>query len=246
MATFSLVGAGPGDPDLLTLGAYKELKEADVVLYDRLVSDEILSLIPERAQRIYVGKREGDQKQVQAEIFSLLSYFSGSNLRVVRLKGGDPFIFGRGIEEWELLLELGQEVKVLPGVSSAIAVPAVCGIPLTARGEARGFAVITGHLAGDDALDWEAYAHAETLVVLMGVRNRVAISKKLIEHGRPQAELVSFVENSGSRVVIHTLEEVAFGHTEVFSPAVMVIGRVNRHYKQPVEKGIEYGQGIRS
>ncbi len=143
-----LIGAGPGDPDLLTVKAQRILRSAKVVLYDRLVSPEVLLTASPEAELIYVGKHEGEQEQTQQVIFDLMLERALQGQTVVRLKGGDPCVFGRAGEEWLMLVRSGIEVEVIPGVSSALAAPLLAGVPLTFRGLSRGFAVVTGHCAG--------------------------------------------------------------------------------------------------
>jgi uroporphyrin-III C-methyltransferase len=185
-----LVGAGPGDPGLLTVRGLSLLRRADAVVHDRLVDLSLLDEAPEEAERIDVGKAPGRHTVSQREINEQLVALAQRGLRVVRLKGGDPFVFGRGGEECEALAAAGILFEVVPGVSSALAVPAVAGIPLTHRGLAGSFTVVTGHraCAGEDdpgALDWELLVRSETLVVLMGVQHLPRIARKLLEHGRP-------------------------------------------------------------
>jgi uroporphyrin-III C-methyltransferase len=233
IGTVSIVGAGPGDPELLTIKAVRALERADVVLYDRLVASGILELIPASAQRVYVGKGHGDQDLVQPEIMTQLEEFARQGLNVVRLKGGDPFVFGRGAEEWAYLLARGVPVEVVPGISSSLAVPALAGIPLTYRHVARAFAVVTGHRAIDPETgvmtDWHGYVHVDTLVILMGVGERVSIATELIAAGRQATQACAFIERGSTpqeRVVISSLQAVSDGLTEVNAPAVWVIGDV--------------------
>jgi uroporphyrin-III C-methyltransferase len=224
-----LVGAGPGDPELLTLKAARCLPLCDVILYDRLVNRKILDMARRDALCIHVGKHEGEQEHTQSRILELIREHAGAGKVVGRLKGGDPLIFGRGAEEWAFALKLGIEVELIPGVSSAIAVPGVAGIPLTYRKVSQSFAIITGHCHEANAQEWERYAEVDTLVVLMGVRNRAFIAKSLIAAGRDPAEPVAFVERGtlpGEAIVETTLGEVAMGAVEVHSPAVFVIGDV--------------------
>jgi uroporphyrin-III C-methyltransferase len=231
MATVSLVGAGPGRADLLTLRAAKLLASADVVLYDRLVSAEVLELARLDAELIDVGKQEGEQESTQERILHLMAHHARRGARVVRLKGGDPFVFGRGAEEWAWLVDRGIDVEVVPGVSASISVPALAGIPMTFRGIASGFAVVTGHLREGAREDWQRYAKVDTLIVLMGVTHRAAIARALIEAGRDPAEPAAFVENGASereRVVVTDLGEIAGGRAAVCSPAVLVVGEVVR------------------
>jgi uroporphyrin-III C-methyltransferase len=226
-----LVGAGPGDADLLTIRAARVLNECDVVLYDRLVGEGVLRLINPTAERLYVGKHQGEQNRVQQRIFRLLIEHACSGKTVVRLKGGDPLVFGRGAEEWELAVRHGVDVELIPGISSAVSVPGLAGIPLTYRELSQSFAVITGHCTEGLDRDWSPYAGIDTLVILMGVKNRAHIAQKLIQAGRVRNEPVAFVERGASpeeRVVISSLGEVADGQAEIRNPAVFVIGSVVR------------------
>jgi uroporphyrin-III C-methyltransferase len=231
MGKVYLVGAGPGDPDLITLKAVKVLREAQVVLYDRLVCEEILSFTRPSCLLVYVGKEEGRHTLPQEEINRLLLYYASLYDKVVRLKGGDPFIFGRGGEEVLFLAEHGIPFEVIPGVSSFYSVPAYAGIPLTLRGISSSFAVVTGHEATDKGrrVDWSSFKDVDTLVVLMGVRNRQRIARELIKAGRDPSEPVAFVEKGTTedqRIVVTTLGELAERPPEVKPPAVMVVGRV--------------------
>lgn len=224
-----LIGAGPGDPDLLTLKAARILGECDVVLYDRLVSQAVLRLARPDAELIYVGKHEGQQDCGQARIFDLIRDHADAGRTVARLKGGDPLIFGRGAEEWRVALENGIEVELIPGISSALAVPGLAGIPLTYRGVAQSFAVVTAHCREGQTQNWSSYAGIDTLVVLMGVANRTFIAQSLIAAGRSADEPVAFIERGTlpeERVVESSLGAVAAGAVEVQSPAVFVIGQV--------------------
>jgi len=226
-----LVGAGPGDPGLLTLRAARALKEAEVVLYDRLVSAEVLAMANPEAEFLYAGKNDGEQERMQEWINAEMLSQALAGKRVVRLKGGDALIFGRGGEEWRFLAEHGVEVEEIPGLSSALAVPGGAGIPLTFRGLSRGFAVITGHCEQGATADWRRYAAVDTLVILMGVRRRAEIAAAMIEAGREANEPVAFIERGSTdreRVVIATLGEVAGGGVDVESPAVFVVGEVVR------------------
>jgi uroporphyrin-III C-methyltransferase len=226
-----LIGAGPGDPELLTLKAARVLRECDVVLYDRLVSPEVLSFARADAELIYVGKHEGEQHQTQAGIFDLIRRHALEGKTVARLKGGDPLIFGRGAEEWALARETGISVELIPGITSAVAVPGLAGIPLTYRGVSQSFAVITGHCHEGRGEYWQSYAGVHTLVILMGVKNRAHIAHSLIAAGRDPNEPVAFVQRgttASEEVLESTLAEVAAGQTKVHNPAVFVIGRVVR------------------
>jgi uroporphyrin-III C-methyltransferase len=225
-----LVGAGPGDPELLTVKALRILSQAEVVVYDRLVSTGVLSLAA-RALLIDGGKQQGQQERIQDEINRLLVHHARAGRNVVRLKAGDPMIFARGAEEWEHLLRHGIEVEVVPGVSSALAAPSLAGIPPTCRGVAASFAVIAGHRENFMRTDWSLYAKLDTLLILMGVDNREYIAESLLRHGRSPSQPVAFVENGTTareRVVEATLSAVAAGQVDVKSPAVFVIGDVVR------------------
>jgi uroporphyrin-III C-methyltransferase len=226
-----LVGAGPGKADLLTLRAAQVLSNADVVLYDRLVSAEVLALAPRSALLVDAGKQHGKQEETQQWILEQLDFYARRYRCVVRLKGGDPCVFGRGAEEWQWLRERGWDVELVPGVSSALAAPALAGIPPTFRGVARSFAVVTGHTCGEEEPCWRALAAVDTLIVLMGVARRAEIAQKLMEAGRPPDEPVAFVENatlSSERVVVADLGATARGEVPASSPAVMVVGEVVR------------------
>jgi uroporphyrin-III C-methyltransferase len=226
-----LVGAGPGDPDLLTRKALRVLEQADVIIYDRLAGPEILALANPEATLIYAGKRQGQQDEIQAEIFDWILRLGDSARSIVRLKSGDPMVFGRGGEELEFLVRHGFETEVVPGLSSALAAPALAGIPVTYRGIAASFSVIAGHRQSLTALDWSIYKGVDTLVVLMGVEYRDIIASALIAQGRPASHPVAFIEQASTdreRVVESTLGEVAGRKVEVEAPAVFVIGEVVR------------------
>jgi uroporphyrin-III C-methyltransferase len=224
-----LVGAGPGDPDLLTVRAARLLATADVVVHDALVDDAVLALAPSSAERIDVGKRPG-RPVPQEMITALLVQLGRSHERVVRLKGGDPYVFGRGGEEALGLLEAGVTFEVVPGITSAVAAPALAGIPVTHRGLAAAVTVVTGHRrSGDeDATDWEALARVGgTIVVLMGVAERGVIAERLMAGGRAAATPVAAVERAGTaaqRVSRCRLDQLAA--LEIEPPATIVIGPV--------------------
>lgn len=225
--TVYLVGAGPGAADLLTMRAVALLQRADVVVYDRLVEPEVLALARSSVEFIDVGKRPG-QSNSQHRINHLLISLGGTEQCVVRLKGGDPFVFGRGGEEFEALAEAGIACEVVPGVTSAFAAPSVAGIPVTHRGASHGVTVVAGHAREGVALDFRRLANSDlTLVVLMGVERRAVIARELIEGGLDPMTLVAAVERAhmeGQRVVRGVLAEL--GDLDVRSPAVLVIGSV--------------------
>lgn len=224
-----LIGAGPGDPELLTLKAVRCLALCDVVLYDRLVNPKILAMTRKGAELINVGKHEGEQEHTQTRIMELIRTHTLAGKIVGRLKGGDPLVFGRGAEEWAFARELGVDVELVPGISSAIAVPGLAGIPLTFRNMSQSFAIVTGHCHQGRANEWQRYATVDTLVILMGVKNRAFIAEALIAAGRNPSEPVAFVQRGtlpGEVVIQSTLGEVASGAVEAHSPAVFVIGNV--------------------
>jgi uroporphyrin-III C-methyltransferase len=229
-----LVGAGPGDPQLLTIKAVKVLKEADVVIYDRLVGEEILYLAPENAEKIYVGKRTGKHEVPQEEITELIIEKALGGGKIVRLKGGDPFIFGRGGEEVEALVEKGIPFEVVPGISSSVAAPMYAGIPLTHRDYAASVAIITGHRAGDaeKPIDWVKIANAvDTLVILMGVESIDGIVRKLLEGNISPSKPVAMIESGTypkQRTLIATLGTIVkeTKANQIKPPAVIVIGEV--------------------
>lgn len=230
-----LVGAGPGDPELMTLKAYRLVQTADVIFYDKLVNPKILDLAKKSCDLIYIGKEPGRPCRSQEEINDLLvGAFKNRSGTIVRLKGGDPFVFGRGGEEAETLAHQDIPFEIVPGISSSIAAAAYAGIPVTHRGLACSFAVITGHEApgkAESQIHYESLKGIDTLVFMMAVGNRVEIASRLLEIGRPFNEPVAFVENGTTqdqRTVITHLGAVAAGMTEVEAPAVMIVGPVVR------------------
>ena len=230
-----LVGAGPGDPGLLTVRALERLREAEVVVYDRLVNPAILDEAPPEALRIFAGKRVGSRCLPQAEINAILIHHAGVGRLVVRLKGGDPFVFGRGGEEALALSEAGIPFEVVPGISSAIAVPAYAGIPVTHRGVAASFAVLTGHedpSKGGDAVNLVKLATAvDTLVVLMAVGTFPRIVRALLANGRPPETPVALIRwgtTEAQEVRVGTLGDIVGRARGLEPPVVAVIGEVVR------------------
>jgi len=229
----SLVGAGPGDPGLITVRALERLREAEVVIYDRLVNPELLDEAPAEALRIFAGKRVGSHCLPQAAINALLVHHASAGRFVVRLKGGDPFVFGRGGEEALALAKAGIPFEVVPGVSSAIAVPAYAGIPVTHRGVASSFAVLTGHedpSKDGDATDWRKLATAvDTLVILMAVGSFPRIVGALLAHGRPPETPVALIRwgtTEAQEVRVGTLADIAGRARGLEPPVVAVVGDV--------------------
>ena len=225
-----LVGAGPGDPELLTLKALKALQAAEVVVHDGLVTDDILDLAPASARRISVAKRKSRHSYAQDEINRMLVAFAQEGLKVVRLKGGDPFIFGRGGEELEACREAGVECHVVPGVTAALAASANAGAPLTHRGSAQAVTFVTGHAASgsEPGLDWESLAKAnQTVVIYMGVSTAAGIAARLIGAGRAGSTPALVVENasrSDERRIVTTLAELPAAAQQVSGPALLIVG----------------------
>ncbi|MDA8291925.1 MAG: uroporphyrinogen-III C-methyltransferase [Actinomycetota bacterium] len=228
--TVYIVGAGPGDPGLLTVRAAELLAAADVVVHDRLVDVRVLARARPGARLVDVGKSPGDGAEPQDGIDALLVELGRAGGTVVRLKGGDPYVFGRGGEEALALAGAGVAYEVVPGVTAAVAVPACAGVPVTTRGVASGFAVVTGHDAAsaDASVDWELLARSGcTVVVLMGVAARAEIARRLVAAGRDPSTPVVAVERGATpeqRTVRTTLG--ALGATPVESPATIVVGEV--------------------
>jgi uroporphyrin-III C-methyltransferase len=228
-----LVGAGPGDPRLITVLGLERLRRADVVVYDRLVSRELLEEAPATSERIFVGKAPGEHSADQEEINAILVRHARAGRTVVRLKGGDPFVFGRGSEEALACAEAGVLCEIVPGVTSAISVPELAGIPVTHRELAGGFAVVTGHCAEGDRQDWSALARVETLVILMGLSRLPEISASLLFHGRGADTPVAVIAQGslpGERTVVATLGEIAgeVARAGLRAPATIVVGEVVR------------------
>jgi uroporphyrinogen III methyltransferase/synthase len=230
-----LVGAGPGDPRLATVRAVELIERADVILYDRLVPASLLDRAREHTELIYVGKRPGQSTSTQEEINRLLVEHGAAGRVVVRLKGGDPFVFGRGGEEAEALAEAGVRFEVVPGVTAGIAAPAHAGIPVTHRDDASAVAFVTAHedpTKQESALDWSALAaFPGTLVFYMGVRALPALAAELIRHGRQATEPAAVIERGtlpGQRTETGPLEEIGTLAAEagIQAPAVTVVGPV--------------------
>ncbi len=228
-----LVGAGPGDVDLLTVKAYRVLQSADVVLYDALVSEDIMALIPNKAEKIAVGKRAGKHSAAQSEINQLLVTKAYTRKNVVRLKGGDPFIFGRGGEELQTIVEAGLSFEVVPGITAASGTAAYAGIPLTHRDYAQGVSFITGHCQlASRPMDWQGYANPNnTLVVYMGILNANIIKAGLLGAGRSADTPVAIVSKATTqeqRTFVGTLDNIEqlASDPELVMPALMVIGEV--------------------
>jgi uroporphyrin-III C-methyltransferase len=229
-----LVGAGPGDADLLTVKALRLIQTAEVVVYDRLVSEEILQLIPVGASRIFVGKKSGQHHMPQSEINELLVKLGQSGRRTVRLKGGDPLVFGRGSEEAQRLDEAGVAFEIIPGISAAIGAGAYAGIPLTHRGLASSVRFVTGHCREDQPLelDWRSLSDPDTtLVIYMGLANIDQISAKLIAAGLPSSTPAAAVEQGTTKAQrrhVTTLENLPrdIKVHKFVAPTLLIIGQV--------------------
>lgn len=229
----ALVGAGPGDPELLTLKAWRLIQSAEVVLYDRLVSAEILSLIPETAERIHVGKQRSNHTLPQDQINNQLVELARKGHKVVRLKGGDPFIFGRGGEEIETLASAGVRFQVVPGITAASGCAAYAGIPLTHRDHAQSVRFVTGHLKNDTCdLPWKDFVqNNQTLVFYMGLVGLPIICRQLIANGMSPDMPVALVSRGTTpqqQVVTGNLSNIVerVEENEVPAPTLVIIGRV--------------------
>ncbi|MBC9131791.1 uroporphyrinogen-III C-methyltransferase [Frischella sp. Ac48] len=231
-----LVGAGPGDPGLLTLKGLQQIQQADIIVYDRLVSDEIMALTRRDAQRVFVGKRAGFHCVPQEQINQMLLEQAQKGRRVVRLKGGDPFIFGRGGEELETLFQANIPFSVVPGITAASGCSAYSGIPLTHRDYAHSVRLVTGHLKDGSHLDWQSLAaEKQTLVFYMGLSQAEAISQQLIKHGMDINMPVAIIEAGTTikqKVLTGLLKDLTQLALQVHSPSLIIVGTVVALRKQ--------------
>ena len=234
-----LVGTGTGDPELMTLKSIKVIEKADTILYDRLGVIEILDKLPDEIEKIDVGKDAGKHKLPQNEINELLVKKAKEGKTVVRLKGGDPYLFGRGGEEAEILIKKGIEIEVIPGITSAIAVPELVGIPVTHRDYASMVTIVTGHEGKEKVgkkVEWDKLAKLDgTLVILMGIKMIKNNCESLLRYGKDRNTPVAVIEKGtmeNERVVIGNLKEIAgiVEKEKIKSPAIIVIGDVVRLY----------------
>lgn len=234
-----LVGAGPGDPDLLTFRALRLMQKADVVVYDRLVSPQILELVRRDAEKIYVGKAKSNHSLPQDDINQLMVDEAKKGNRVVRLKGGDPFIFGRGGEEIQTLIQHGIEFQVVPGITAANGASSYAGIPLTHRDHAQSVVFATGHLKdGTIDLNWQSLAHKnQTIVFYMGLTGLPIICEKLIENGLPPDTPIALIQSATTEnqvVVTGTLSDITLkpATSELKPPTLIIVGTVVSLHKQ--------------
>jgi len=230
-----LVGAGPGDPELLTIRAARLLRSGDVIVYDRLIQEGVLALAKPSAEKIYMGKPLGRHDSRQDEIHELLVRKAREGKTVIRLKGGDPFLFGRGGEEVEYLAEHGVPFEVVPGVSSCLSAPLSANIAVTHRDASSSLAIVSGHnaIGNDERMDWQALSRIDTVVFLMCVHNVETIAQRLIAAGRPAgtpAAMIQMAYWDGEHVVTGTLETIAgeVRRAGVEPPATLVVGEVVR------------------
>ncbi len=230
----ALVGSGPGDAELLTIRALRFIEQADVAIYDRLVSDEIMALLPAECERFYVGKEQAKHCVPQGKINELLVQYAQQGRKVLRLKGGDPFIFGRGGEEAEFLLENGISCHVCPGITAASGCTTYAGIPLTHRGVAQGCTFITGHMQNDGQLNlpWQSLSCAtQTVVFYMGINTLPSITEQLIKHGRDANTPAALIRKGTQpdqqifRGDLSTLADLVTQHN-ITPPTLIVIGDV--------------------
>lgn len=235
-----LVGAGPGDPKLITMRAVELIKSADVVLYDRLVSKKIISMIPKKADKVYVGREVGDDYKHQDATNQMMIKYAKSHKHIVRLKGGDPFIFGRGGEEAEYLRKHKIRFEIIPGITSGIGSAVYCGIPLTHRKYSSSVVFVTGHedpQKSKEQVKWKALAKsADTIVIMMGLSRIGVISKNLIAGGLGKNTPVAVIQNGTSknqRMIIGTLANIAdkIKQNKIAPPSIIIIGDVVKLHK---------------
>ena len=232
MGKVYLTGAGPGDIELMTVKALRVVKEADVIIYDRLANPEILEVAKDGCEFVYVGKEDGRHIMPQDEINEVIYQNALKYENVVRLKGGDPFVFGRGGEEALYLVERDIKFDVIPGITSAISAPAYAGIPVTHRGIAVSFRVVTGHESPNkkvSQIPWDNFKTDDTIIFLMGLHNLPKISAKLIEIGKDSDYPVAVISKGTTKdqsVVVGTLENIVEKAKDVPTPALIVVGKV--------------------
>ncbi|MGE4419379.1 MAG: uroporphyrinogen-III C-methyltransferase [Sulfurimonas sp.] len=232
MGKVYLTGAGPGDIELLTIKALKVIKEADVIIYDRLANPDILKEAKNGCEFVYVGKEDGKHIVPQDDINEVIYQNALKYENVVRLKGGDPFVFGRGGEEALYLHERGVKFEVIPGITSSISAPAYAGIPVTHRGVAVSFRVVTGHESPhkkESQIPWETFKTDDTIVFLMGLHNLPKICKKLIEIGKAENYPCAVISKGTTKeqiVITGTLQDIVIKAKDLPTPALIVVGKV--------------------
>jgi len=232
MGKVYLTGAGPGDIELLTMKAFRVVKEADVIIYDRLANPDILKEAKSGCEFVYVGKEDGRHIMPQDDINETIYQNALKYENVVRLKGGDPFVFGRGGEEAAYLFERGVKFDIIPGITSAVSAPAYAGIPVTHRGVAVSFRVVTGHESPNketSQIPWDNFKTDDTIVFLMGLHNLPKISKKLMEIGKPAdypCAVISKGTTKDQQVVVGTLADITEKAKGIPTPALIVVGKV--------------------
>ncbi len=232
MGKVYLTGAGPGDTELLTMKAHRVITQADVIIYDRLANPQILEMTKDGCEFVYVGKEDGRHTLPQDEINEVIYQNALKHDVVVRLKGGDPFVFGRGGEEGAYLHERDIQFEIIPGITSAVSVPAYAGIPVTHRGVAVSFRVVTGHESPNkevSQIPWENFKTDDTIVFLMGLHNLRKIASKLIEIGKPTdypCAVISRGTTKDQSVVVGTLENIVEKAKGVPTPALIIVGHV--------------------
>ncbi|MFT8320254.1 MAG: uroporphyrinogen-III C-methyltransferase [Bacillus sp. (in: firmicutes)] len=233
MGIVYLVGAGPGDPDLITVKGLKCIKSADVILYDRLVNKDLLAYAKPKAELIYCGKLPNHHIMKQEVINHCLVKHAQKGKIVTRLKGGDPFVFGRGGEEAEALAKNGIPFEIVPGITAGIAAPSYAGIPVTHRDYGSSFAFVTGHIKNgqEDHIKWEALCHIDTLAIYMGVKNLPSIREKLLLHGKKASTPVALINwgtTSIQKTVVTTLGEVVedAANGKIDNPCMIIVGEV--------------------
>ena len=238
MSKVYLTGAGPGDIELLTLKASRVIKEADVIIYDRLANPDILEMAKNGCEFVYVGKEDGKHIVPQDDINEIIYQNALKYENVVRLKGGDPFVFGRGGEEASYLYERDVKFEIIPGITSAISGPAYAGIPVTHRGVAVSFRVVTGHESPNkkvSQIPWDNFKTDDTIIFLMGLHNLEKISSKLIEIGKAKDYPVAVISKGTTKdqkVIVGTLENIVEKAKDVPTPALIVVGKVVELRKQ--------------
>ena len=232
MSKVYLTGAGPGDIELMTIKALRLVQNADVIIYDRLANPEILKEVKENTELIFVGKEKGNHRVPQDEINEIIYQCALKYENVVRLKGGDPFVFGRGGEEALYLKERNIKFEIIPGVTSAISVPAYAGIPITHRGITPSFRVVTGHRKSSDNIaniNWASFCEDETIVFLMGLHNIELIVTKLLEVGKDANYPCAIISNGTTKdqkVITGTLKDIVNKSKDAISPAIILVGEV--------------------